>query len=71
MAVRTAFLTNFVPPYRVKLLTALRDRVGEFRIFVSTKMEADRPWQPDYGTLDVVLQKSKTFERKRPTAFGH
>jgi len=65
MAVRTAFLTNFVPPYRVKLLTALRERLGEFRIFVSTGMEADRPWQPDYGTLDVVVQKSKTFERDR------
>jgi hypothetical protein len=65
MAVRTAFLTNFVPPYRIKLLSALRDRLGEFRIFVSTRMEADRPWQPDYGTLDVVVQKSKTFERNR------
>jgi hypothetical protein len=28
-------------------------------------MEADRPWVPDYGTLDVVVQKSKTFERNR------
>jgi glycosyltransferase involved in cell wall biosynthesis len=65
MAVRTAFLTNFVPPYRIKLLTALGARLGDFRIFVSTKMEADRPWKPDYGTLDVVVQKSKTFERHR------
>jgi glycosyltransferase involved in cell wall biosynthesis len=65
MVVRTAFLTNFVPPYRVKLLTALRERLGVFRIFVSTTMEADRPWRPDCGTLDVVVQKSKTFQRVR------
>ena len=73
MAIRTALLTNFVPPYRLKLLSALQDRVGELKIFVSTQMEADRPWAPDLGTLDVVQQKTKTFERTRvhPNGCSH
>ncbi len=65
MAIRTALLTNMMPPYRVKLLTALRNRVGELKIFISTEMENDRPWAVDNGSLDVIRQKSITFHRTR------
>lgn len=65
MAIRTALLTNMIPPYRVKLLTALRDRLGELKIFISTEMESDRPWVVDNGSLDVVRQKSRAFFRTR------
>jgi glycosyltransferase involved in cell wall biosynthesis len=72
MAIRTALLTNFVPPYRLPLLHALRDYVGDFEVFVSTQMEGDRPWIPDTGTLRVVQQKTKTFTRVRrhPSGFS-
>ena len=72
MTIRTALLTNFVPPYRLPLLHALRDYVGDFKVFVSTQMEGDRPWSPDTGTLKVVQQKTKTFTRSRrhPSGFS-
>jgi glycosyltransferase involved in cell wall biosynthesis len=70
MVIRTVLLTNFVPPYRLKLLSALRDLVGEFKVFVSTPMEADRPWAPEFGTLDVIQQRNKTFERMRAHPSG-
>jgi glycosyltransferase involved in cell wall biosynthesis len=65
MAIRTALLTNFVAPYRLALLEALRDRVGELKIFVSALTEADRPWKPNMGSLYVVRQKTRTFKRTR------
>ncbi len=57
MVIRTALLTNFIPPYRLPLLHALQDHLGELKIFVSTQMEGDRPWIPDVGSLTVVQQK--------------
>ncbi|MBV8663675.1 MAG: glycosyltransferase family 4 protein [Hyphomicrobiales bacterium] len=65
MPIRTAFLTNFVPPYRLRLLTALQARLGELKIFTSTTMEPDRPWTPNYGKLEVIVQKCWTFKRHR------
>ncbi len=64
MTVRTALLMNFVAPYRRPLLEQLQARVGELRIFVSTKMEANRPWQPEWGALDVVVQRTLTVAAK-------
>ncbi len=58
---RVALLTNFVAPYRVGLLEALAARVGQLRVFVSTRMEPDRAWEPQHGSLDVVLQRTLTF----------
>ena len=67
---RTVLLCNFIPPYRVKLLQALRDRVDQLSIFVSTVMESDRPWAPDWDDLDVVVQKTKTFKWRHHHPLG-
>ncbi|HLN22991.1 MAG TPA: glycosyltransferase family 4 protein [Patescibacteria group bacterium] len=67
MAIKTALLMNFIAPYRVPLFEALRDRIGALRIFISTRMEADRPWVPDWHDLDVVVQKTLTA----PVRFRH
>ena len=32
-------------------------------MFVSTKMEPDRAWAPEWGSLDVVVQRTMTLER--------
>jgi glycosyltransferase involved in cell wall biosynthesis len=58
---RVALLTNFVAPYRVPVFRALRQRVGELRILASTAMEKNRQWQPDWGDLDVVVQRNLSF----------
>ena len=64
MTIRTALLMNFVAPYRRPLLEQLQARVGELRIFVSTTMEANRPWPPEWGALDVVVQQTLTIPAK-------
>ena len=61
---RVALLTNFVAPYRVSLLEALAARVGHLRVFVSTRMEPDRAWQPEQGSLDLVVQRTLTVRSR-------
>lgn len=68
---RVALLTNFIAPYRLPLLEALRDRVGELRIFVSTPMESDRDWAVDWGSLDVVVQRNLTLHRSFRDPLGY
>ncbi len=68
---RITLLTNFLPPYRIPTFNALAGRVGGFRILLSTSMEGNRYWKPDFGALDVRIQKSVTRERlwKHPNGF--
>src|SRR5512142_470380 len=63
-APRVALLTNFVPPYRVPVFKALQDRLGSLSILISTPMEDDRPWPPDFSDLDVTVQKSLTLHHR-------
>lgn len=58
----TAVLLNFVAPYHIAFLKRLRQAVGRLTIFVSTPMEPNRPWEPDWTGLDVRLQRSLTIE---------
>jgi glycosyltransferase involved in cell wall biosynthesis len=66
---RIALLTNFIPPYRIPLFKEISGRVSGMRIFVSTDMEGGRPWRPDSGGLDVVLQRC--FTRRRIWSHPH
>jgi len=65
-------LTNFIPPYDVKFLEAVARRVKKLTILISTSMESNRDWQPDWGSLDVRVQKTSTFLRpwKHSTGFS-
>src|SRR5690349_4139353 len=65
MNVKAALLTNCIPPYWVSTFSNLAQRVREFRIFLSTPMEADRDWQPQWGDLAVTVQKCWTYAAKR------
>ncbi|MFC0406625.1 glycosyltransferase family 4 protein [Roseomonas elaeocarpi] len=67
---RVTMLTNFIAPYRVPLLEAVRDRVGDLRIFVSTPMEEDRDWAVEWGSLDVVVQRNLTLRGSYRDSFG-
>lgn len=59
--IRTVLLMNFIAPYRVRLLERLRDRIGCLSVFISTKMEPGRNWQPEWGSLDVTVQRNLTL----------
>lgn len=69
---RVALLTNFIPPYRRPLFQALKERLGEIRIFISTPMESNRQWSVDWADLPVIIQKSITIttHRWRYARFG-
>lgn len=67
---RVALLTNFIAPYRVSVLEALRDRVGDLRVLVCTRMERDRSWAVEWGSLDVVVQRTLTFRPQTRDMFG-
>ena len=60
---RVALLTNFIPPYRLRFFEALAREAGELRVFVSTRMEGNRDWNADWGSLDVVVQKTLTLQK--------
>lgn len=63
-------LTNFVPPYRIKLYQSLHKRLGNFRVLISTPMEADRPWKTQHGSLNVETQRTLTFRRRLNHPYG-
>lgn len=57
------YLTNVIAPYYVPVLERLRDSLGDLRVFVSTPMEPNRDWKPEWGGLDVSIQKSLSYAR--------
>jgi len=69
---KVALLTNFIPPYRLPLFRALQGRLWQFRVFLSTPMEPNRPWPADWRGLDVVVQRSLTLRRtwRHPRGFS-
>jgi len=68
---RVALLTNFIAPYRLPLFRLLREPLQSLRIFISTPMEPNRSWTPDWGDLDVTLLPTLTLRRRarHPHAF--
>jgi glycosyltransferase involved in cell wall biosynthesis len=68
---RVAFLTNLIPPYHIPLFTLLSRHYHLFRLFISTPMEPNRPWVPDWHGLDVTVQKGITLRRswRHPRGF--
>src|SRR5581483_5268298 len=69
--IRVAYLTNILAPYW-KPTFAWLERRYRLRIFLSAPMESNRPWRVDWGSLDVVLQKTITLRRrwKHPSGFA-
>lgn len=67
---RVALLTNFVAPYRVPLFEALRNRVGQLRVFASTSVEPNRTWKSYRGELDVTIQRTITLRKRWRDAAG-
>jgi glycosyltransferase involved in cell wall biosynthesis len=68
---KVVLLTNFIAPYRVPLLEAVAKRVGDLQVWVSTLMEANRPWRPESGTLHVEVQRCLTIEHHSRHPHGY
>jgi glycosyltransferase involved in cell wall biosynthesis len=71
MAKRVALLTNFLPHYRIPLLTALRQLVGDLRVLLSSRMERNRDWPVSWSSLQVVVQRSITWTRHFRNIHGY
>jgi len=54
-------LTNFLPPYRIAVLKAVQARLPNFSVLISTQMENNRSWSPEYKGLNVAIQKNVSF----------
>ncbi len=60
---RVVLMQNFVAPYRVPLYESLAARLDALRVLVSVPMEPDRDWAVEWGSLDVVVQRTLTLRR--------
>lgn len=70
--VRLAFLTNILAPYWKPVFSALAQRCQNLRILLSTPMERNRSWDRDWQGLDVVVQKTLSFNGRwrHPNGFA-
>lgn len=57
-------LTNYLRELHVDVLSELQRRVKRLTVLLSTPMEADRNWQPEWKDLNVRVQKTWTLVRK-------
>jgi glycosyltransferase involved in cell wall biosynthesis len=58
---KVCFFLSFIPPYYLPALEHLQALVGPVQFFVSTPMEPNRDWSPEFGNLSVTVQKCWTY----------
>ena len=61
---RVVFLTHYIPLYQVRVLQELTKSIREFKILLSTPIEPNRDFRPDWSGLDVEVQKNITLRRR-------
>ena len=61
---RVVFLTHYIPLYQVRVLQSIAARVRDFQILLSTPIEPNRDFQPDWSGLNVTVQNSWTLRRR-------
>ena len=61
---RVVFLSHYIPLYQVRVLQQLAASVGDFRVLLSTPIEPNRDFAPDWSGLDVQVQNTWTFRRR-------
>jgi glycosyltransferase involved in cell wall biosynthesis len=64
------FLTHYIPLYQVQVLRRIASSVRDFHVLLSTPIEPNRDFTPDWSGLDVTVQNTCTFRRRwrHPTA---
>jgi len=58
---KVVVLTNYLPPYWISILDRLEKKLDALRIYLSTSMESNRVWEPNWGALNVSVQKTFTL----------
>lgn len=67
---RVVYLSHYITLYNVRVLQTLARAVSDFRVLLSTPIEPNRHFEPDWSGLNVEVQKSKTLERRWKHAAG-
>jgi glycosyltransferase involved in cell wall biosynthesis len=57
------FLVNFLSPNLLPVFREVAKHIGRLDILVSVTVEANRNWKPDFGELNVIVQKTWTSRR--------
>lgn len=61
LPVKVVLLKNFLPPAEIPFFVEVSRRVRELVILLSTPVESNRRWAPEWGGLDVRVQKTTTL----------
>ena len=61
---RVVFLTHYIPLYQVRVLQSIAESVRDFHVLLSTPIEPNREFAPDWGGLDVQVQNTWTMRRR-------
>ncbi|TWT94659.1 glycosyltransferase family 4 protein [Stieleria varia] len=61
---RVVFLTHYIPLYQVRVLQEIAACVRDFHVLLSTPIEPNRDFTPDWGGLDVTVQNTWTVRRR-------
>ncbi len=61
---RVVFLTHYIPLYQVRVLQEITRSLREFKVLLSTPIEPNRDFRPDWTGLDVEVQKAVTIRRR-------
>lgn len=61
---RVVFLTHYIPLYQVRVLQRIAESVRDFHVLVSTPIEPNRDFAPDWSGLDVTIQDTWTMRRQ-------
>ena len=61
---RVVFLTHYIPLYQVRVLQSIARRVRDFHVLLSTPIEPNRDFAPDWSGLDVTVQDTWTVRHR-------
>ena len=61
---RVVFLTHYIPLYQVRVLQSIAASVRDFHVLLSTPIEPNRDFTPDWSGLDVTVQDTWTVRRQ-------
>lgn len=64
MGARVVFLTHYIPLYQVRVFQEISKSIADFKILLSTPIEPNREFRPDWSGLDVQVQKTVTLRRR-------
>ncbi len=61
---RVVFLTHYIPLYQVRVLQSIAAAVRDFHVLLSTPIEPNRDFTPDWTGLNVTVQDTWTLRRR-------